>query len=533
MAMTIQDLTEPERRELFGGLIEPTQEERAARNHVRLRYNILHDRVSERELDQWIVDMYHQPEIAAEVMRHKMRLHNPIKRVVDRLAVLYQRKPTREIRRGDTPLKDATKRYNAALRPMLYDKQMRKLNRYAILANAGVVVLRPRRTGGKTIFDFLPVLKSVGRVVREEGAAMQEAPGILAWLTGDPYDYRVMSDSAAPVIATADSRWILRWNRNGDMLPEHAVEHGLGRFPGATFRNTLPDDSCPLDFWDPWTNSPIVEAQRHVFRIVAEMNWTRKTQAGKIITATVNDERPQGAKPFTGQTPGDRDSILVAHGEGVSVSVHDLVVLIGGFKEHLDLIQDVSMEILTGTVSTFVAPDPGRPLDPEIAKRMHGALAQHQEDQIDHFEQTEHELAEVVTTWGGKLGLDLPPVEQVRDGFAIGFAELPALETAKERLELHKERIALGIESVIDARIEETGESRDEAKFEIIRKLEEQAEFNDLRTKRNSAADPTKAADPPTAIEDEAHPGEREEAATGRAGGTISRPPPPEQATAP
>lgn len=527
MAMTIQDLTEPERRELFGGLLEPTQEERAARDHVRLRYNILHDRVSERELDQWIVDMYHQPEIAVEVMRHKMRLHNPIKRVVDRLAVLYQRKPNREVRRGERALIDATKKWNAALRKMLYDKQMRKLNRYAILANAGVNVLRPRKLAGRTIFDFVPVLKSVGRAVREDDASMQDAPGVLAWLTVDPHDYRVVHDPQRPIFATADSRWILQWNRKMEMLPSLAIEHGLGRFPGATFRNTLPDDSCPLDFWDPWTNSPIVEAQRHVFRIVAEMNWTRKTQAGKIITATINDETPAGAQPFSGQTPGDRDAVLVARGNAVQVAVHDLVTLITGFKEHLDLIQDVSMEILTGTVSTFVAPDPGRPLDPEIAKRMQGAISQHQEDQIDYFEATEHEHAEVIAAWGAKLGLDLPPVEQVRDGFAVGFSELPALETPMERLALHKERIALGIESVIDARVEETGESREEAKIAIERMLEEQAAFNEIRTKRNSAADPTQAIDDPTA------PGEREEAETGRMGGTISRPPPPEQAAAP
>lgn len=531
MAMTIQDITEPERRELFGGLLEPTQSERLAREHVRLRYNILHDRVSERDLDQWIVDMYHQPEIAVEVMRHKMRLHNPIKRVVDRLAVLYQRKPTREFRDGEQVLIDESKQWTDALRLMLYDKQMRKLNRYAILANAGVVVLRPRKAGGRTIFDFVPVLKSVGRAVREDGAAMHDAPGILAWLLVDPSEYRVIANASTPVLATADSRWILQWNRKMEMIPELAVEHGLGRFPGATFRNTLPDDSCPLDFWDPWTNSPIVEAQRHVFRIVAEMNWTRKTQAGKLITAVVNDERPHGAKPFAGQVPGDRDSVMIAYGE-VQTAVHDLTVLVGGFKEHLDLIQDVAMEILTGTVSTFVAPDPGRPLDPEIAKRMHGALSQHQEDQIDYFELTEYELAEVVAGWGAKLGLELPPVEKVRDQFAIGFAELPALETPMERLALHKERIKLGIESIVDARIEETGESREDAKIEIIRKLEEQAEFNDLRTKRNSAADPTVGDDTedPTEIDDPAAPGERDEAATGRAGGTISRPPPAQEA---
>lgn len=523
MAMTIQDLTAPERADLLNVLLNPTTEERAARNHVRLRYNILHDLVSDRDLNQWIVDMYHQPEIALEVMRHKMRLHNPIKRVVDRLAVLYQRKPTREIRSGEQPIKGATEKWNAFLRPMLYDKQMRKLNRYAILANAGVNVLRPRKLGGKTVFDFVPVLKSIGRAVREDGSTMQDPPGILAWLTVDPNDYRTMHDAEAPIIATADSRWILRWNRKLQMVAALSIEHNLGRFPGSTFRNTLPDDACPLDFWDPWTNSPIVEAQKHVFRIVAEMNWTRKTQAGKIITATINDETPSGAQPITGQTPGDRDAIIVARGNAVQMAVHDLVVLVGGFKEHLDLIQDVAMEILTGTVSTFVAPDPGRPLDPEIARRMHGALAQHQEDQIDFFEMTEADHAEVLAAWGSKLGLDVPPVEQVRDGFAIGYTELPALETPMERLELHEKRIKLGIESIVDARVEETGETPEEAKVQIIRKLEEQAMFNDIRTTRNSPAEPTQSIDDPAA------PGERDEASTGRMGGTISRPPPPEQ----
>lgn len=516
MAMTIEDITEAERRDLMQPLLQPTSDEKAARDHVRLRYNILHDRVVERELNQWIIDMYHQPEIAAEVMRHKMRLHNPVKRAVDQLAVLYQRKPTREIRKGKNALKGPTQQWNDFLRSMLYDKQMRKLNRYAILANAGVNVLRPRKLGGKTIFDFLPVLKSIGRAVREDGAAMQDPPGILAWLTCDPDAYHIRRDPSAPVLATADSRWILQWNAELKMLPALAIEHGLGRFPGATFRNTLPDDSCPLDYWDPWTNGPIVEAQQHTFRIVAEMNWTRKTQAGKIITATMDDDRP-GEKPFAGQVPGDRDTVLIARGQQASVAVHDLTTLVTGFREHLDLIQNVSMEILTGTVSAFVAPDPGQPMDPEIAKRMHGSLSQHQEDQIDHFELTEHELAEVLAQWSGRLGLDVPASEQVRDGFSVSFTELPALETPKERLEIHEKRVAMGLESLIDARVEETGETREEAREQIERRLTEQADFNDIRTTRNSPASATG-----NAIVDPARPGERDEQTTGRFGGQAS-----------
>lgn len=523
MAMTIQDITEGERKELLGELLQPTSDERAARDHVRMRYNILHDRVTERELDQWIIDKYHQPEIAVEVMRHKLRLHNPVKRAVDRLAVLYSAKPTRAIMRGDKPLKDASKQWEAFTRRMLFDKHMRKFNRYAVAANAGVVVARPRRARGKSSFDFIPVLKSIGRAVREDGTSMQDPPGILAWMTADPADWRTKAD--APVMATADSRWILQWNRDQKLIPSLTVEHDLGRFPGSTFRNTLPDDSCPLDFWDPWTNSPLLDAQKHVFRIAAEMNWTRKTQAGKIITAAINDEAPAGAQPFAGQTPGDRDAILIARGNAVQVSVHDLTTLIDGFESHMNLIMNVSMELLTGTIASFVPPNPTAPIDPEVARRMQGALTQHLLDQIDYFEETESDLAEVLALWGHKTGVELPAVEQVRDGFACSFAELPSLETAMERLDLHEKRIAMGLESLVDARMDETGETRDEAKAAVLRKLEEQAEFNALRSSRNSPTNPADAD--PNAIPNDAEPGERDEAETGRAGGRISRPPPP------
>lgn len=503
---TIFDLSAERRDALLHRLLSP-HETKKRRTHVRDRYCVLRDDF-DYLLRRWVHEVYEEPETKADVLKFAIKGFNPLRRVVNRLAVAYKIKPTRTIGKAKGP--------NAALAKFVKDiqwnRKAHKANRYATGLNTVAVLPTPMRTDDELTVGHRFITGAHAEMEFDDGASIASRPAVLAWLTG-----KNAHEPDVPVIEAADSEFWTWWDGRGTLL--RTVRHGFGTFPGDVLHNTLPDEEQE-DPWDAMFNSGVLDCCKHVAIAAASMGWTRKTQCRKLVEiATQGDQFAAGGQPAAEKSLiHDPEGAWELKGQGVKLAVHDLDQAVVNFLAHIRALTDETFEVMTGAVSTLADPDPSSPLEGQAAVRQHAAIREHRADQVEWLEPFERRMLWLSARMARRIGLDAPEPDRLKDKLEVEFGELPFLESPMERLEYHREATRFGISNQVNARIEQTGETRQQAHEAIMEMAKERNELHEFLADRNQPAEDAG----PRAEREPAAPGEAPEARTGRFGGRAS-----------
>lgn len=485
------------------------------RGHLRERFKVMHDDFDDLA-EEWIRDVWREPVIISELKRHVLPLFNPPRRAVDRLAVAYTHHPIRRVGKKKT----ATKQWIATLAKSRFDLHMREFNRGQVAYNTIVVLPLLRRTSdGDSMFDFQIVTGAIGERYSDTDISDFEPPDVLFWRlpqhSGDPL--------GTPAVRAVDSEFFVAFDRNGQLIQSETRAHGLGMFPGALFRNTVPGDTGTDDdsWWDPWPNKGAYRAMRSVTRVVANLDWTRKTQCRYLVAEIVADDSV-GNGVIDQQTMGDAEGIMRLRGEAVQMQAHNLSVAIDSFKDHIRFFQDEALEVMTGAVATLGDPDPSNPLEGMASARAHSAIDLHRVHQVSFLRPADLRLQRIMAAILTKAGSsDAMSPEMLRDNAEIEYLPMPFLEDREKRLNWYVLASKYGIADQVMAYVEFYGGTEDEAVEKLVKMQERRGELRKIQETNNMPADATKD----TEVVDPELIGEGLAERQGRAGGQRTSPP--------
>lgn len=522
--LTIQDFHKDEIEGLIGRVLGPTGAGKLRRDEFRLRMLALTER-HEELVKLRTRELFNQNAIIAEVNRYARSIFNPFRKIAKRLAVAYKTTPNRRLE-GEG--KGVNRQFHQMLRRTQFNRHAKIVNELQVTMNTIVVLARAARLpDGRPIPDFDFVTGADGEVLLDPDAPFRSVPAVLAYPLHDR-DSRLLWEmqpqpADAEVVATVDARWWIYWNARRE--PVRAIEHGFGRFPGAVVRGTMPMGRTMDDWWDPWTGRAVTQTVADVGVAGATMAWTRKTQFGHLITILRNSDNAGPGDETEGegdQVLGHPESVLELDGEAVQLIVNDIDKSIRNFREHMEFLTAEGAEALAGGAGLLSDPQPGQVVpDLQIAGR-HAMLRERQEDQIDGLSLFEDEflplLAQMATVIRSPWAVSPSAVE---DNLVTEFAALPWLDTPENRLKYHVEATKFGISDQIEAYRERHDVDEETAEERVLALAERRGRLHKIMAEHNRPADP---AQEPGAEPDPSMPGERPEAATGRAGGRA-RPP--------
>jgi hypothetical protein len=496
--ITIQDMSEADIRTNIESVLQPMGESRRRRLHLRDRWCIQRDDFRS-VIDGRIADTYNDPEIIGQIRKWALQVFNPQKRAVKRKAVAYKKRPRRELRKAS---REVNRKWSALLKSVGFNAHAKMWNEDTIACNAVVVLPLARLDqDGSPTFDFQTVTGAIAEVTEDPIGTRRNPPAVLWYLDS--------SDPLNPKVVSVDSQWYVWWSANAE--PLRIINHGLGIFPGAVSRSTMPTE----DYWDPWPNQGIVQIVAEVGVIAAQMGWTRKAQCRKLLALFKGESVLEDAVAADEVNPlNDPDSGLEIKGDGARLEVLDMITQCDPFLVQIRALQHEGVDLMSGSSEDGT---PGVPANPA---EKHASLEEERNGQIDQVTLFEHSMNYVLAKMATKMGHpNAVDPERLRDTFEVEFAELPYVETPEQRTKTWVERSRHGVWDPVMSMMEMRGMTEVEATEEVKKIVERQAMLNDIRTKRKTPLEPGNAAQP-----DPANPGDPPEVDTGRFGGRAQPP---------
>lgn len=506
--MTVEDLSHEALKELLTQTVRPTDANARRRHEFADRFAIQTDEY-DHIIRKRICETHDLSNTQMEMCRWAVGFFNPQKRIVRRMAVAYKRRPRRRIEKAN---KTENRKYADLMREIGYDGETVEWQRDSVAMNRVVILVMPTEDDdGNPTIGFSLVTGAIAEVVQEPGKPITAPPGILCYRLPEASAHHI--DPKTAVCVTVDSRWWIWWNTAHQMV--RVVEHGMGMFPGADMRSTRPRGT---DWWDASTGRGVTKTVAEVGMIAASMGWTRKQMCRKVLglfTTSEADEVPEG------QTLTHPERPIVASGEGITLTVQDLIVPIDEFMKQIRALQDEAAELVTGAVSTLVDPDPQSENAGVVGVSQHAAMEEVREAQVMILDGFERRMAILIATLSTLLGMEnaVDP-EKMREGFRCVWPRLPLLDNPMARVKVWQEETTFGITDQVDALVEREGLSEEEAEERLMAIAERRARFDEFRASRNQKADPGDGD--PTNVQLDEKPGESLQQTQGRAGGQSS-----------
>jgi hypothetical protein len=323
----------------------------------------------------------------------------------------------------------------------------------------GYELLLPSDTEVVTIEDSptaLPIA-SVTSVV-ESGYAAQDGPR--KWC--------VLDDKAW---TTFDSR--------GTQISR--VEHGMGVWPGTVWRR---EDGA--DFWCQELGAGLFDATLEVAHIGARMDWIRQGQDHKREFLFCED-----LKAVPRQVAGSDGPVEVELSPSeIKYETHDASVPIAEHVKHQIRHARAGAEALGVDADLVDWVEGSEGIEPIVAAQKHDELMGLRTATTVHFG-----LAEKDSAWKTGLALQgaahpLAPLlrpSALADDFEAVWSELDFVDEPEARLRVLEGEVNLGLKSTVDAYMaKHPGMTREQAKKEIRRIDEEEAERAEFLAKRNT-----------------------------------------------
>jgi hypothetical protein len=248
------------------------------------------------------------------------------------------------------------------------------------------------------------------------------------------------------------------------------------------------------------------------------MDWTRKTQCRYLLAEIVNDEAKDGGI-VDEQVMGDAEGVLRLRGEAVQLMVNNIDLAVKNFREHVTMLQDEALEVMTGAVASLGDPAGANPTEGVAAARSHASVELHRKAQIDFLRPVDLRLQRVMAAILTKMrSPEAVDPQMLRDKSEVEYAPLPFIDDRSNRLNWYILASKFGIVDQVMAAIELNGWTEDEAMERLKAMQERRAELRIL-TEEHNTGDGTEIADPSL-------PGEGLAERQGRAGGAQRTSPP-------
>jgi hypothetical protein len=524
--LTIEDLHPDDLRGLLERALRSSKgswgrgEKCGRREEFRLRALALSEQ-QEDIVKPRIGEVFVDPAIILEVQGYARSIFNPLKRVTRRVATAYKTPPNRRI---DGASKKLSKTFAKLLRRVRFDMHCKRWNELQVGMNTIIVLVVPRRqSDGTPICDFEVVTGAEGEVWLDPDAPFADAPAVLAYSIR-PHELNVLRAPAPgeEVLATVDGRWWVFWD--SDFKPVRVVEHGLGRFPGAVLRGTLPTIRTPDGWWDPYTGRAAVQTVADVGLAAATMAWTRKTQFGHLIALLRGGSSGSGSIGEADEHDDERDqklghpeSVLELEGSDIQLLVNDIDKGVQNFKGHIDYLTAELAEVMVGSSSVLNDPQPGQAVADLAVAAQHAALRERQEDQVSGLRSFEEDLHLVHAMMATRIRCPWAVPPEAIEDLEVQFAALPFLDTPDNRLEHAIKATKFGTTDQVEYLQEQHDLTEEAAEERAVFLAQRKARLHEILAVHETPADATEEPDPGAL-------GESKAARTGRAGGRA-RPP--------
>jgi hypothetical protein len=391
-----------------------------------------------------ICRIYTDENIRTEILPHVSTTRNLQKETTDRVAIVYERPPSRSLR----DLEDESA-FLDSYRDARIDTLAEKWNRYAFFL--GVVHVIPRYERGRLV--FVTVTPDSADMIFDPET---DEPAILI------YNCRA---HGATFVAVDSERWVW-YDRNLEIL--YQEEHKVGAVPWVQFRIQEPPE---FDYWDRGAGQDLYEETLDAGRVNAHANWVRLNWSKKLTTF----HSGENVKTPENQNLGANQPVRTT-GDGVSeLAVHETIVPIDGFRD--ELIEKESSVL--------------RAYGLQIKDETPEALIKIRNRQIKHFEQAETELAVRVGAVLRSAGKIRATEDEIRASFRCRFARMSNADHPKDRAETAKAELELGlIDPYSNFQDENPGVTYEEARDYVLANVESRAEFYRAWIENNMPLDP-------------------------------------------
>jgi len=507
--MRFLDMGEAERRALVTRVLNPVRTKSRQRRDQIAKYLACLEEEPEKLVRDRLRSIFEDTEVAEQVCRYASSVWNPYLNVSERIAQGYAHPPIRSI--DDAAA--AQRLLDFLDGPTRFNGRCKAWNLKAIALRTIVVLVMPKRSRGKPCFDFRVVNGSVSEVVQEPDAPFGDNPGILAYSLWRPEEQPEAYESSRDYVCVVDEDAYHYCDQGGTVLRSEL--HRCGRFPGSTLRLADPDGHDDDDWWGWRGGRSLAEATAVYGAIASICEWARHTQFGKLITVTREGDSEQ-VEPVEeeGQLIGPPEAVFEAVG-AKDVKVEAFDAPIDGFLKHQAAVLHEASRRKTG--SSRILDD--QMLTPEESAQRHAVLLGLQREQHSFLGPFERDLLEVMASIGQAYSIEGMPTKAQLESFDVTFVPLTFIATPEARLKYYVEATKFGVSDQV-AFLQEHGYSEKEAIALLEAVAKRRAKLHLIQATHNNPADPT--ADAPESMPLEELPGERPEAATGRAGGVRS-----------
>lgn len=310
-------------------------------------------------------------------------------------------------------------------------------------------------------------------VTREDSPTAEPVASVTEIVTRGGYDFGpstfVVIDDKAYTTIDSDGKFIGR------------VPHNAGIWPGTVWRR-----QHGSDWWCTDVGAGLFEATLEVAHIMARLDWIRQGQDHPrefLFTSEMQDvPRQVAGSDGPVEVPVSPNEARYQL-ENVAVSPDNHV------KHAIQHARD-GAESLGVDADLLDFQEGAEGIEPLVAAQKHGDLMALRQSTIPHFRRAEKQ-----SSWKTSLvlrGAGHPVSRQLRpsaimDGFEAHWSELEFVDHPETQLRVLEAEVDMGLKSTIDAYMaKHPGMSREEAKAEVRRIDEEEAERADFLAKRNS-----------------------------------------------
>jgi len=508
--MRFLGMSESERNALVARTLNPTLSKTRKRRAQIADYLACLEEEPEVLVERRLRATFVDEEVAEQVVKYASSVWNPYLNVCSRIAQGYAHPPIRTLE--DDAAEQELLDFLGG--PTRFNGRCKTWNLKAIALRTIVILVMPRRSRGRPCFDFRVVHGACAEVVQEPDAPFGDNPGILAYCLRRPEEqHEYYGARSREWVCVVDEEAYHYCDQGGVIL--RSEPHRCGRFPGATLRLTDPDGHDDDDWWAWRGGRSLAEATAVYGSIGAICEWARHTQFGKLITVTREDDTEQ-VEPVEeeGQLVGPPEAVFEAVG-AKDVKVEEFDAPIDGFLKHQAAVLGEAARRATGSTRIL---DDQLLSDGELAQR-HAVLLGLQRDQHGFLGPFERDLLEVMAAIGEAYGVEGMPTPAQLAGYDVTFIPLTFVSTPEARLRYFVDATKFGVADQV-AFLQEQGWSEEEAIGVLEAIAKRRAKLHRIQATHNQPADPTEGAPEGAPLEE--LPGERPEAATGRAGGFRS-----------
>lgn len=392
-----------------------------------MKKRLLIDREEHRHLIMHrIAETHNSLVVQNELSKFVSTAINPLRRIVDRVAVAYKVPPVRRLE-GATEAQ-AIQWAQATKDEARIHVRAKQWGRYAMLCNTvHVLPLVISESGAKSL-QYKMILPHCSSVTPSE--YHEERPAILMY---------TLKDGAGHVAVDAEAWW--EFDENFRPRSSSGRKHSLGVCPAVPFRVEEPP---PGDYWHASRGSGMVDVTCDVGRVYATMEWIRKGQQRKLLVLY----DPNMAMP-EGQAMLPEEAVVINEDKGATeLMVQDIVTSTDEFVKEMRFLIEQAAEAY-GIPSSLVDLDPSTNdaanTSEQASARNQAALAEIRQNQVEVLRDSERRLAYItaLTMKAERHPLALDP-KFVRDAFRVEFPPLSFVDHPIKQTQVLKEHISLG-----------------------------------------------------------------------------------------